>query len=81
MRGHLLYVITAQVLTSEPGYTEGTQRYTGSRQVPTFYLDSYTQAITSVDHAVSIAKTIIDPMDTLELSISAEPRTLSVAGN
>jgi hypothetical protein len=74
MRGHLLYVITAQVLTSDAGFT-------GSRQVPTFYLDSATQCIISVAQAIAIARSILDPMGTLELSITAEPRTLSVAGN
>jgi len=69
----MLYVITAQVLTSENGYT-------GSRQVPSFYLDSALQGITDAAHATDIAKTIIDPMGSLELSIHAEPATVSVPG-
>jgi hypothetical protein len=73
MRRHMMYVITAQVLTEQDGYT-------GSRQVPTFYLDSALQGITDVSHATDIAKTIIDPMGSLELSIHAEPMPVHVPG-
>jgi len=73
MQRHMLYVITAQVLTSQSGHN-------GSQQVPTFYLDSALQGITDAEHAVKIARYIIDPMGTLELSIHAEPITVSVPG-
>jgi hypothetical protein len=73
MRKHMLYVITAQILTSD-------DEYNGSRQVPTFYLDSALQGIADAAHATDIAKTIIDPMGTLELTIHAEPSIVSVPG-
>lgn len=63
---HMLYVITAQVLTSRDGYS-------GSVQVPTFYLDSAIQGIVNAKHAADIAATIIDPLGIYELSIHAEP--------
>jgi hypothetical protein len=71
MRDHLVYVITAQVLTHEKAGD-------GSWQVPTFYLDSAIQGITDHIHAIAIAKQVIDPMGTLELSIHAEPRKVAV---
>lgn len=61
-----MYVINAQVLTSHNGYN-------GSRQIPTFYLDSALQGITDCAHAAAIARTIIDPMGTLDPIIQAEP--------
>jgi hypothetical protein len=38
--------------------------WTGSRQVPTFYLNPQVQGITSAEHAERIAREIIDPMGT-----------------
>lgn len=73
MREHLMYVITAQVFT-----TDGNS--TGSRQIPTFYLDSAVQGITSPAHAVRIAKEIIDPLGGfVDVSIHAEPRIVAVS--
>jgi hypothetical protein len=69
---HTLYVIQGQVLTTENGFA-------GSRQIPTFYLDSAVQGITSEAHALEIAREIIDPMHALILDISAEARTLLTA--
>lgn len=73
MRRHILYAITAQVMTT------GEHGETGSRQVPTFYLDSGVQGILTVEHANEIAKGIIDPMGTLTVSIHAEPVPVTVA--
>lgn len=72
MREHLMYVITAQILTTDGDYK-------GSRQVPTFYLDSAVQGIVSTAHAIEIAKGVIDPMGTLYADIHAEPRTVMVS--
>ena len=74
MRRHMMYVITAQVLTSHNDYN-------GSRQIPTFYLDSALQGITDRAHAVTVARTIIDPMGTLDPIIQAEPAPVWVAGD
>jgi hypothetical protein len=73
MRKHMMYVITAQVLTENDSFT-------GSRQIPTFYLDSAVQGITDAGHATDIAKEIIDPAGTLTLSVHAEPMPVSVPG-
>lgn len=48
-----MYAITAQY---EHHTSDG---YSGSRQVPTFYLDSRVQGITSERHAESIARDIL----------------------
>jgi hypothetical protein len=71
MSNPYLYVISAQVLSSERGFS-------GSRQIPTFYLDPAVQGINSLAHAEQIAKTVIDPMDTLELSISVDKREILI---
>ena len=65
MTQYRLYIITAQVLT-ESG------EYSGSRQVPTFYLDAALQGITDAEHAKDIAKHVIDPTGRLTLVIQAE---------
>jgi hypothetical protein len=64
-----MYAITAQVLTSETDRHGIVWR--GSRQIPTFYLDENVQGITDESHAVKIARAIIDPLGTLNVSISA----------
>jgi hypothetical protein len=72
MREHTLYAITAQILTTG-------KEFSGSRQVPTFYLDSGTQGIRDTQHAIEIAKQVIDPMGTLYAKIHAEPVKLMVS--
>lgn len=47
------YAITAQYEHTTP------DGYTGSRQIPTFYLDDRVQGIMSEQHAVSIARDIL----------------------
>jgi uncharacterized protein (UPF0212 family) len=37
--------------------------WTGTRQCPTFYLDSKVQGIVSAEHAERIAREIVDPFD------------------
>ena len=56
-----MYAITAHVETRtiNPGRETA---WHGTRQVPTFYLDETVQGITGPAHAVSIARTIIDPL-------------------
>ena len=55
-----MYAITATVQTVQR------DRYgdvwTGTRQVPTFFLDARTQGIVCEDHAERIARQIIDPL-------------------
>ena len=72
MREHTLWRITAQILTTDGSYN-------GSRQVPTFYLDSAIQGIRDAQHAIEIAKGVIDPLGNLYASISAEARTVTVS--
>ena len=62
----MLYAITAQVHSRQG-------EWTGSRQIPTFYLDSSVQGITSPDHALVIATMILDPFGQHSLSVHAEP--------
>lgn len=51
----MYYAITAQVITHVGDYS-------GSRQVPLFYLHSDVQGILSTEHAVTVAKSIINPL-------------------
>lgn len=44
--------------------------YTGSRQIPTFYLDERVQGIVDEDHAARIASDIINPLG-LEVTVHA----------
>ena len=48
-----MYAVTAQYEHTTP------DGYTGSRGVPTFYLDSRTQGITSTAHAEKVARDIL----------------------
>lgn len=50
----MLYAITANVSRERDGWS-------GSRQIPTFYLDENVQGIMSEAGARNIAQTIIDP--------------------
>lgn len=49
------YAITAQVITHNGDYS-------GSRQVPLFYLHPDVQGIVSTEQAETIAKSIINPL-------------------
>lgn len=56
-----LWQITANVATvSTLGATDNP--WTGCRQVPIFYLDSDMQGIISEEHAVRVARQVIDPL-------------------
>jgi hypothetical protein len=68
---HTLYVIQGQIYT-----TDDTGAFTGSRQIPTFYLDPAVQGITDENHARKIACEIIDPMGNLVLNIHVESSTV-----
>ena len=50
------YAVTVNVELSEPG------GWKSGFQLPTFYLEADVQGIVSEDHAVSIARTIVDNM-------------------
>lgn len=50
-----LYVVTGQILTHDG-------EWHGSVPVPTFYLDSRVQGITSADAAEAVARTVVDPL-------------------
>lgn len=65
-----MYAITAQIQTYEQ---DGNARaWSGSRQIPTFYLDENVQGITDTGHAVRIARQIIDPFSALNVTVTAE---------
>ena len=49
------WAITAQIITHDGSFS-------GSRQIPLFYLHTNVQGIVSHDHAVRIAKRIINPL-------------------
>lgn len=51
----MYYAITAQVITHDGSYS-------GSRQVPLFYLHPDVQGIVSTQQAETIAKSIINPL-------------------
>jgi hypothetical protein len=53
-----LYVVTGQILTHDGDWH-------GSVSVPTFYLDSRVQGITSVAAAVIIARGVVNPLGTI----------------
>jgi hypothetical protein len=62
-----VYAVHAQVLTHIGSYT-------GSRSVPTFYLDSRVQGIVSAEHAAEVAAGIVDPLGAIpaaDLNIKA----------
>jgi hypothetical protein len=64
-----VYAIHAQVITHAGNFS-------GSRGVPTFYLDSRVQGIISREHAASIAREILNPLGTIDpadLRVSAVP--------
>lgn len=64
-----LYAIHAQVITRNGAYE-------GSRQVPTFYLDSRVQGITDQDMAARIAANVLNPLGAIpdaDLRVSAYP--------
>lgn len=52
----MIYAVRAMVLTHDG-------EFAGSRAVPVFYLDSDVQGIVSATHAVSIARTVLNPLD------------------
>ena len=60
-----MYAITAQLLTSDGDYT-------GSKQIPTFYLDERVQGIVSEEHARRIAWSILDPLNTQTFIVHIE---------
>lgn len=41
-----------------------------SRQIPSFFLNSNIQGIVSEEHAVKIAKDILDPWDNVDIELS-----------
>lgn len=51
----MIYAIHAMVLTHDG-------EFAGSRQVPLFYLDSDVQGIVSATHAVTVARSVLDPL-------------------
>lgn len=53
-----MYAISAHI-------THTTDGWEGSRGTPTFYLDERVQGIMSEEHAVTIAKDVINPLGTL----------------
>lgn len=66
------YAIHCQVKTHLTDRWGG--EYSGSRGLPTFYLDSRVQGIVSKAHAVSIARDVINPLRLIpdtDLMISA----------
>lgn len=68
-RASVTYAVHAQVLTHTGGYA-------GSRAVPTFYLDSRVQGITSREHAAAVAAGIVNPLGLIpetDLRIAAVP--------
>ena len=56
-----MYAITAEVKVRHP------DGYDKTFSVPTFYLDEHVQGILSEDHAVRIAREIIDPAGLLDM--------------
>lgn len=68
-----MYAVTAQLLTSDGPWS-------GSRQIPTFYLNPRVQGITSAAHAVTVADMIINPLGIHQTSIHAELVTLTDEG-
>ena len=51
----MYYAVTAQIITHDGDYS-------GSRQVPLFYLHSDVQGIKDIPHAKSIAESILNPL-------------------
>ena len=45
--------------------------YKCSKQFPTFYLDSQVQGIVSVEHAVKIARDILNPHNLANIEVNA----------
>jgi hypothetical protein len=60
-----MYAVQAQV------HIENKDGWSGSHQVPTFYLDENVQGFLDEDGAKRVARRIIDPMGTLALTITA----------
>ena len=49
------YAVSVQVITHDGDYS-------GSKSVPTFYLDSTVQGITGPEHAAAIAAQVVNPL-------------------
>ena len=73
----VMYAITGTIETRSFG--SGVIEWSGTRQVPTFYLDADVQGITDAAHAVRIAATVVDPLSQIRpgrIHLHAEPVTL-----
>lgn len=66
-----MYQIIAQVTrTDEDGYWS-------TASLPTFYLNSQVQGITSPDHAVKIVQKMLNPFDDESLTVSVSAAAMS----
>ena len=54
----MYYAVTAQIITHDGDYS-------GSRQVPLFYLHSDVQGILTAEQAQEVAKRVINPLGTI----------------
>lgn len=68
------YAISAQVRTYKR--ERNAVVWSGSLTVPTFYLNGDVQGIRDEQHAVEIARTIIDPLSVLHLDILADKQEI-----
>lgn len=63
-RKRTVYVVQGQVESVSDSPTAGSWAgpWTGTRGVPTFFLDADIQGITSAEHAYTVAVRVIDPL-------------------
>ena len=54
----MMYAVSVQVITHDGDYS-------GSKSVPTFYLDSTVQGITGPEHAADVARDVVNPLGTI----------------